>query len=34
VSYFGKADRTEKETGEPKSIFRLEIQEETSEYIY
>ena len=31
---FRKADQTEKETGEPKSIFRLEIQEETSEYIY
>jgi len=34
VSYFGKADRTERKQGEPKSIFRLEIQEETAEYIY
>ena len=31
---FRKVDQTEKEKGEPKSIFRLEIQEGTSEYIY
>ena len=34
VSYFGKPIRQKRKQGEPKSIFRLEIQEETSEYIY
>jgi len=34
VSYFGKLIRQKRKQGEPKSIFRLEIQEETSEYIY
>jgi len=30
VSYFGKPIRQKRKQGEPKSIFRLEIQEETS----
>jgi len=34
VSYFGKPIRQKRKQGEPKLIFRLEIQEETSEYIY
>ena len=34
VSYFGKPIGQKRKQGEPKSIFRLEIQEETSEYIY
>jgi len=34
VSYFGKPIRQKRKQGELKSIFRLEIQEETSEYIY
>ena len=34
VSYFGKLIRQKRKQGEPKLIFRLEIQEETSEYIY
>jgi len=33
VSYFRKPIRQKRKQGEPKSIFRLEIQEETSEYI-
>jgi len=34
VSYFGKPIRQKRKQGEPKSIFRLETQEETPEYIY
>ena len=34
VSYSGKPIGQKGKQGEPKSIFRLEIQEETSEYIY
>ena len=34
VSYFRKLIRQKRKQGEPKSIFRLEIQEETPEYIY
>jgi len=34
VSYFRKPIGQKRKQGEPKSIFRLEIQEETSEYIY
>jgi len=34
VSYFRKLIRQKRKQGELKSIFRLEIQEETSEYIY
>jgi len=34
VSYFGKPIRQKRKQWELKSIFRLEIQEETSEYIY
>ena len=34
VSYFRKLIRQKRKQGEPKSIFRLEIQEGTSEYIY
>jgi len=34
VSYFEKPIRQKRKQGEPKLIFRLEIWEETSEYIY
>ena len=34
VSYFRKPIRQKRKQGEPKSIFRLEIQEETFKYIY
>ena len=34
VSYFGKPIRQKRKQGKPKLILRLEIQEETSEYIY
>ena len=34
VSYFGKLIRQKRKQGEPNLIFRLEIQEETFEYIY
>jgi len=34
VSYFGKPIRQKRKQGEPKLIFRLEVQEETPEYIY
>jgi len=34
VSYFGKPIRQKRKQGKPKLIFRLEIQEETPEYIY
>jgi len=34
VSYFGKPISQKRKREEPKLIFRLEIQEETSEYIY
>jgi len=34
VFYFRKPIRQKRKYGKLKSIFRLEIQEETSEYIY